>query len=239
MGGLASVGAAGPDLLALALSRPNDALARARAVLADGAGAAEASVAHQAIGIVLREFGDIDAAVRELRTAHRLARRSGCADREADVLATLGVALVFAGHTRSGRAALNGAVRRSAGPLRGRTLLRRGGCLRILGHRREALADLNGAVTALRAAGDGIWEARALNQRSVIHLSSGAVQRAATDLARAGELFAANGQDLEVADVVTFAASSRSASVTCLTHSPSSTRLPTGTPSSASPPTPT
>lgn len=200
MGGYLASG--DPDLLALALSRPNDALARARAVLADGAGAAEASIAHQAIGIVLREFGDIDAAVRELRTAHGLARRSGCADREADVLATLGVALVFAGRTRSGRAALNGAVRRSTGLLRGRTLLRRGGCLRILGHRREALADLNGAVTALRAAGDDIWEARALNQRAGIHLSSGTPARAASDLARAGELFAGAGQDLEVADVV-------------------------------------
>jgi tetratricopeptide (TPR) repeat protein len=203
MGDFLTSEAAGQDLLALALSRPNDALARARAVLAGGAGPAEASVAHQAAGIVLREFGDIDAAVRELRVAHRLARRSGCANREADVLATLGVALVFAGRTRSGRAALNGAVRRSTGLLRGRTLLRRGGCLRILGHRREALADLNGAITALRAAGDGIWEARALNQRAGIHLASGTVKRAATDLARAGELFAANGQDLEVADVVT------------------------------------
>ena len=46
---------------------------------------------------MLREYGDIDAAIGELRTARRLARRAGSADREADVLATLGVALVFAG----------------------------------------------------------------------------------------------------------------------------------------------
>src|ERR1700751_1393679 len=88
-------------LLALALSRPNDAVERARAVLADSAGPLDASVAHQAIGIVLREFGDIDAAAGELRTARRLASRSGSADREADVLATLGVALIFAGRTTS------------------------------------------------------------------------------------------------------------------------------------------
>ena len=190
------------DLLALALSRPNDALAQARAVLARGPGPVEASVAHQAIGIVLREFGDIDAAVRELRTACRLARRGSAADREADALATLGVALVFAGRTRSGRNALNGAVLQSTGLLRGRTLLRRGGCLRVLGQRREALADLNGAIAALRSADDQIWEARALVQRSLCHLSAGTVKRAATDLARAGDLFAANGQDLESADVV-------------------------------------
>ena len=89
-------------LLPLALSRPNEALERARTVLAGDPGPLEASVARQAIGIVLREYGDIDAAVGELRIARRLARRAGSASREADVLATLGVALVFAGRTRVG-----------------------------------------------------------------------------------------------------------------------------------------
>ena len=94
------------DLLSLALSRPNDALVLAREVLAGDPDPQEASIARQAIGIVLREVGDVDAAVRELRRARRLARRSGSADREADVLATLGLALVFAGRTAPGRAAL-------------------------------------------------------------------------------------------------------------------------------------
>ena len=93
------------DLLSLALSRPNNALVLARDVLARDPGPLEASIARQAIGIVLREIGDVDAAVRELRQARRLARRSGSADREADVLATLGLALVFAGRTAAGRAA--------------------------------------------------------------------------------------------------------------------------------------
>ena len=69
---------------------------------------------------MLREYGDIDAAVGELRIARRLARRAGSASREADVLATLGVALVFAGRTVSGRNALDAAVRQSTGHLRGR-----------------------------------------------------------------------------------------------------------------------
>ena len=90
-------GADRADLLPLALSRPNEALDRARKVLADDPGLLEASIARQTIGIVFREYGDIDAAIGELRTARRLARRAGSAGREADVLATLGVALVFAG----------------------------------------------------------------------------------------------------------------------------------------------
>jgi len=189
-------------LLALALSRPNEATARARAALAAGPGPLAASVAHQAIGIVLREFGDIEAAVRELRIARRLARRGGSADREADVLASLGVALVFAGRTRSGRNALNGAVLRSVGLLRGRILLRRAGCLRLLGDYHAALDDLNSAIPVLRAAGDRLWEARALNHRALCLLALGSVQRVAADLRRAGELFASCGQDLEYADVI-------------------------------------
>jgi hypothetical protein len=47
------------DLVALALSRPWAALTRARAVLAGRPGPYEASVAHQAAGIVLRDFGDV------------------------------------------------------------------------------------------------------------------------------------------------------------------------------------
>jgi tetratricopeptide (TPR) repeat protein len=190
------------DLLPLALSRPNEALKRARAVLAGDPPALDASVARQAIGIVLREFGDIDAAIQELRIARQLARRAGSAEREADVLATLGVALVFAGRTVSGRNALDAAVRQSTGHLRGRTLLRRGGSLLSLGYHDEALEDLNSAVIAMRAANDQIWEARALTERAVSYLSLGSVRRAVDDLRRAERLFTANGQELESADAI-------------------------------------
>ena len=188
------------NLLPLALSRPNEALDRARKVLADDPSLLDASIARQTIGIVLREYGDIDAAIGELRIARRLARRAGSADREADVLATLGVALVFAGRTVLGRNTLDAAVRQSTGQLRGRTLLRRGGALLLLGHHREALEDLNRSVAALRLAGDQLWEARALQERAVSYLSSGSARRAVADLRRAGDLFTANGQELESAE---------------------------------------
>ncbi|MFC3541837.1 CHAT domain-containing protein [Nonomuraea ferruginea] len=186
----------------LALSRPHEALGKARDLLATGPPPLEASFARQAVGIVLREFGDIEAAVRELETARRLARRSGWAEREADVRATLGVALAFAGRTTAARNTLNAAVRQSTGHLRGRILLRRGGVLATLGHHRDALADLNSAVTALRAAGDPIWEARARTERATCDLALGGLSRAATDLSRAEELFNANGQELESADAI-------------------------------------
>ncbi len=199
----ATLGPAGDrhaDLLPLALSRPNEALQRARAVLAGSPSPLDASVARQAIGTVLREYGDIDAAIGELRIARRLARRGGSADREADVLGTLGVALVFAGRTVSGRNALDAAVRQSTGHLHGRMLFRRGAVMLILGRHREALEDLNSAVAALRTADDQIWEARALQERAVSYLSSGQARRAVDDLRRAEDLFIANGQELESAE---------------------------------------
>ena len=113
------------DLVALAMSRPWDALARARAVLAGRPGPYDASVAHQAAGIVLRDYGDVEAGVRELRQALRQARRTGSAEREADVLASLGVALVFAGRTAAGLTAFEAAVHRSSGVLAARVRFRR------------------------------------------------------------------------------------------------------------------
>ena len=80
----------------LAASRPREALAQARMILAGRPGPYEASVAHQAAGIVLRDFGDVDAGVAEFRSALREARRSDAKEREPDVLASLAVALVSA-----------------------------------------------------------------------------------------------------------------------------------------------
>ncbi len=188
------------DLLALTLSRPRDALARAREVLAGQPHPYDASVAHQAAAIVLRDFGDVKAGVRELREALRLARLSGSAEREVDVLASLGPALVYAGQTPAGLAILDQAVQRSSGVLAARVLVRRGIMLVTLGRYQAASEDLRNAVGVLRRAGDSLYLARALNARAVAYLAvgaPGAASRADADLAVAGQLFAEAGQELE------------------------------------------
>ena len=90
------------DLLQLAMSRPREALAQARNILAGRPSPSEALIAHQAAGIVLRDIGDVGAGIRELRRALRLAQRIGSAEREADVLGSLGAALVISGRTADG-----------------------------------------------------------------------------------------------------------------------------------------
>ncbi|MFI5065459.1 MAG: hypothetical protein ACHP9Z_15995, partial [Streptosporangiales bacterium] len=98
-------------------------------------------MAHQAAGIVLREFGDVGAGVAELRRALRLARRTGRVEREADVLASLAVALVYAGRTTAGLATFDQALRLSRGLLAGQVLHRRSLALLALGRHAAALED--------------------------------------------------------------------------------------------------
>ncbi|MGO9187016.1 MAG: CHAT domain-containing protein [Streptosporangiaceae bacterium] len=198
--------AAGPrevnDLIALATSRPWAALSRARAVLAGRPGPHDASVAHQAAGIVLRDYGDVEAGVRELRQALRQARRTGSAERETEVLAGLGVALVFAGRTAAGLAAFDDAVRRSSGVLAARVLARRAIVFFALGRFPAALEDAQHAVTVLRRAGDLLWTARVLNTRANVYLKLGSTSRADADLVSAARLYTTIGQELEALDPV-------------------------------------
>jgi tetratricopeptide (TPR) repeat protein len=186
-------------LLALALSRPHDALLAARSVLTSQPSAYDASVAHHAIGIVLRDRGDLPAAITELRRGVRLARASGKPDREADVQATLGITLAWTGRSRQGLAVLDRAVQASRGGAAGRVLMRRASVLYELGRFREAHEDLSRALSYLRRTGDTVWEARSLMLRAHVFLAFGLPRRAGADFARTEELFAASGQELEYA----------------------------------------
>src|SRR4051794_24302128 len=195
----------GPDadgLLPLAVARPQEALARARAMLAAHPPPLAASIARQTIGIVLRDRGDTAEAIGELRTALRLARAAGSSAREADVLATLGAALVFAGHTVAGREALDRAVELARTPQLGEVLVRRGIAAWVLGDHAAALADLTRAVRELRRGGDVLWEPRALTTRAFVHLALGVSERAVGDLERAERLLSGSAQELEVAYAV-------------------------------------
>jgi tetratricopeptide (TPR) repeat protein len=187
------------QLLALALSRPHDALVTAGAILDSEPDAYRASVARQTVAIVLRDRGDVAAAIRELRLALSLAIASGRPDREADVQATLGVALAWAGRSKQGLALLDRAVAQARGVHAGRVLMRRASVLRSLGRYPAALDDLSRALPLLRRGMDTVWEARSLQHRAEMYLAFGDTARAGADYISAEELFAANGQELEYA----------------------------------------
>jgi tetratricopeptide (TPR) repeat protein len=181
------------------LSRPHDALLAARSLLAGQPGPYDASLAHQAIGIVLRDRGDLPKAIAELRRGVKLARASRRPEREADVQATLGVALAWAGRSRQGLAVLDQALETARGELAGQVLMRRARALWDMGRFHEAHRDLSRALPHFRRAADTVWEARSLEARAFVFLGLGLPMRAAADFTRAEELFAANGQDLQYA----------------------------------------
>src|SRR5579859_7709107 len=215
----------------LAVGRPHEALARARAVLAGHPNSYEASVAHQAAGIVARDLGNAQEGVRELRIALRLARQTGSITRETDVLATLGAALVHAGHTADGFAALDQAVQQSSGVLAGRVLHRRAMALWALGRHAAALDDLRHAIGILRRADDRIYTARALTARGLVYTDLGSPGRADADFVAAERLFAETGQDLESIYVVhnramtAFVAGDLLAALSCLDEAARGYRL--------------
>ena len=191
---------AADDLIPQTGVSPRQALAAARSLLATEPGPRDASIAHQAAAIVLRDFGDVRAAIRELRLAARLARAAGDPGRETDVLTSLGTALVMAGRTRAGVAALDEALARApGGAARGRILVRRGGSLHIAGRYDEARADLRQAITLTRRSGEVLWEARARTAAALADLAVGATARAEAGFGAAEALFAGTGQRLEIA----------------------------------------
>ncbi|MFI1068775.1 CHAT domain-containing protein [Streptomyces puniciscabiei] len=190
------------ELLPLVFADPGGARARAEQVLGASPPPLHASVAHQVLGIWQRDFGDLRIALRHLRRARALAARAESADREADVLATLGVALVHAGRTRQGLTSFERGVARGSGHTRARVLYRRAYVWWVLGRHREALEDVRRALPVLRQVGDDIWTARALTLRATVHLALGAVDRAVADFTAAERLWGTTGQEHDKADAV-------------------------------------
>ncbi|HEX4830039.1 MAG TPA: CHAT domain-containing protein [Trebonia sp.] len=185
------------NLLALALSRPNDALSQAQELLSGELPPAEASIARQAAGIALRDTGRIGPARAQLRLALRLAREARDAQRVADAQATLGLTMVVAGGTGRGLAHLNEAAALARDALAGQVLMRRAAALALIGRRDEALRDLNQVVAIVPRYGDRLWEARARSHRGLLLLERGLTRRANDDFTAAEGLFAELGQEWE------------------------------------------
>jgi CHAT domain-containing protein/tetratricopeptide (TPR) repeat protein len=188
-------------LLPLALSQPADALDAASRILATSSDAAELSIAHQAAAIVLRDQGHADEAVAHGFTALRLARRVDVA-RQADVLATLGIVLAFAGRTAEGLRRFDEAVPLTPPTMLARLLHRRAHVLNMLGRNDEALDQLALAIAGSHWAGDALWEGRSLNTRCDVHLALGNAEAAEADAMRAEELLSGVGQDFEAVQAV-------------------------------------
>jgi tetratricopeptide (TPR) repeat protein len=188
------------DLPLRALSRPRDTARVAQRVLAANRSPYVRSYAGQALGIATREMGDVAQAVRYLRTA--LAAAASCGnERKADVEASLGITLAYAGRSKEGLRHLDAALSQASGVPAARIRLRRGNLLGILGRTSEAIEEHRRAARTLGAAGDSLWEARALSNLGLALIHRGDAPRAEDALTRAEALLADAGQTFEAANV--------------------------------------
>lgn len=188
-------------LLPLAISRPQSALATALQIIDTSDDAATLSFAHQAAAIVDRDAGRSEDSVRHGFAALRLARGVSRL-RQADVMATLGVVLAYAGRTTEGLRQFDAAKELTQPADLPRLLLRRAHVLSLVGRDREAHADLTQAITGSRALGDQLWEGRARNNRVVASVALGLVDEADEDARLAEQLLVSLGQEFEATEAL-------------------------------------
>ena len=184
------------ELLPLALSRPRGP---DRRTLRAGrpASAYDASLAHQAIGIVLRDHGDLPGAIVELKKGVRLARASGGPSARPTCRQPSGSRWLDRPQS-AGTGRLDQAVATARGDLAGRVLMRRA----PFSGTSAASARRRGSVprSALLPPGGrhGVGGTLA-DLAGLVFLGLGLPRRAASDFTRAEALFAGNGQELEYA----------------------------------------
>jgi tetratricopeptide (TPR) repeat protein len=191
------------ELLHNLFADPAAAGQRAEEELVPDVDPAVASIGHQVVGIVLRDLGEIDAALREMRTALRLARKSGEVQRIGDVEATLGGSLAVAGRLRDGMAHLDAAADSLDGVDRARVLVRRAWVATALLNRHgDAVDDLRSATSVFADVGDEVWLARALNLEGYALAHQGDIGRAAVVFDRATALHRSLGHPYDLASTV-------------------------------------
>lgn len=186
------------ELLLHVFADPPVSRARAARELVPDPDPALASIGHQIIGIVLRDLGQTEDALHQLRTALRLARRSGDDERWADALATLGISLCSAGWIAEGLRRLDQAVSVLDGVPRGRALVRRAYVTgHLLARFEDSAQDLREARKIFADGGDLVWEKRALNLQGLVDVGLGDLDGAAQAFASYGEIAAALGDEFD------------------------------------------
>src|SRR5215211_3065256 len=167
---------------------PGRAVTTADAVIATARAAGDAAAesgAWRARGLAHRELNDLDAALSDLQQAIQVAETAGARQAAAEArMSMVGV------HVETGDlvAAIAESERASAdltGVPAARARAQHGALLSRSGRFPEAMAAFREALPALRAGGDQLWEAKALNNRGSARAYQGALRQAADDVARA------------------------------------------------------
>ncbi|MFI5915152.1 CHAT domain-containing protein [Dactylosporangium sp. NPDC051541] len=148
------------------------------------------SMAHRAAGLAARASYDAGAAARHLRKAVSVATRHDRATPAAEARMSLALVLEELGRPAAAVREIDVALGGLRGLRRARAVMQRAVILRRLGRDDEALAGYGAALRVFRRAGDRLWQARALNNRGILHGYHGNLRLAQADLDAAAALYA-------------------------------------------------
>ena len=169
-----------------------DVVERARAARAWDA----VSAAERALGVAAMNLGELEVSVDHLRRAVTAGRRAGSARRLGEARMSLASALVLRGLPAQASRTIRAARDDLVGLHAARAGVQHAAILQELGRYDDALRALRQSLPALRAEGDAEWAARALSNRSLIHVERRAFRAARTDLEEARRWCDEHGLDL-------------------------------------------
>ncbi len=181
---------------------PKRALATAQTVLSTrSADAQQQVVARRALGLAIRELHDASSAAGHLRRAVALAERHELAGLAAEARMSLALVLDDLGRQGEALQAIDEALAVLTGLPQARARMQQAIILHRMGRDADALAGYRAALTVFRRYGDGIWQARALVNRGVVHAYQGNFTLAQADLHNAAQFYHAEGHAAALAQV--------------------------------------
>ncbi|WP_426513869.1 CHAT domain-containing protein [Dactylosporangium sp. McL0621] len=159
------------------------------------------SMAHRAAGLAARASYDARAAAEHLRKAVTVAVRHDRATLAAEARMSLALVLQDLGRPAAALREIDAALVGLRGLRRARAVMQQAVILRRLGRDDEAMRGYRTALRVFRRAGDRLWQARALNNRGILHGYHGNVRLAQADLAAAAAIYAELGLPTGAAQV--------------------------------------
>lgn len=183
--------------LALAQAEPARATEMAARVLArDDLDPVERVKALWALGLGRRELDDLDGSVSALRLAIEAGHDAGEASLTAEIISSQAWVMARLGDSGEALRLTDEAARSLEGPAAARNEMQKALVLQRLGENRRALESYAAALPGLEAAADHLAAARLRLNRSVIHVYSGALDEAVSDLETAYRIGVEHGQTL-------------------------------------------
>lgn len=157
------------------------------------------ATAERALGVAALNRSDLDEAVRRLTSSVQAARRAESRRATGEARMSLAAAFVLRGTSSRALHEIGAAVDELDGVYAARARVQQAAIMQELGRQDDALRTLRGALPVLRRTDDAEWAARALSNRSLIHLDRRAFSAAEADLVEALRHCDARGLELPAA----------------------------------------